>query len=140
MKIGYSRNPLSFRAFICAFVLTAAFSVTSFAAAAQSVRGECVRLHILANSDSEKDQELKLKVRDELLFSGSEIFSGSTDIKEVEKKLQKSRNELITAALKVIKDEGFDYKVTINICDEYFTTRSYGRYTMPAGKYKAVKV
>lgn len=140
MKIGYSKKELSFRAFICAFVLTAAFYVTSFAGAAQSVRSECVRLHILANSDDEKDQELKLKVRDELLSSGFEIFSGSTDIKEIEKELLKSENELIAAALKIIKNEGFDYKVTINMCDEYFTTRSYGKYTMPAGKYKAVKV
>lgn len=140
MIIGYSRNMLFFRALICAFILTAAFSVTSFAAAAQSVRSECVRLHVLANSDSKKDQELKLKVRDELLFLGSEFFRGDIDISQVEEKLQSSKEELIRAALRVVKDAGFDYKVSINICDEYFTTRSYGKYTMPAGRYKAVKV
>ncbi|MGI6745608.1 MAG: Stage II sporulation protein R (spore_II_R) [Firmicutes bacterium ADurb.Bin300] len=128
------------RALICGLTLAAIFYVTSFASTANSVRSDCVRLHILANSDSDKDQSLKLKVRDVLLKSGEELFSGSVSPDDVKQELEKSKEKLISAAEKVILDEGFEYGVDIYFIEEYFTTRSYGEYTLPAGRYKAVKV
>ena len=71
------KTVLTVKAIICALALTLAFSVTSFANTAQTVRTSCIRLHILANSDSDADQNVKLLVRDALLKSGSELFCGT---------------------------------------------------------------
>lgn len=135
-----SKNSLLLRALICALALTAVFSVVSFGASANGVRGGCIRLHILANSDSDEDQALKLKVRDALLYSGEKIFSGTVSAQEAGAELEKSKDKLKSAAREVIAGEGYQYDTDIYICDEYFTTRSYEDYTLPAGRYRAVKV
>ncbi len=136
-EIKYS---LLLRALICALALTAAFSLVSFSAAATEVRAGCVRLHILANSDSDEDQELKMKVRDALLSGGERLFSATASANEARAELEKSKDKLKAAAREVIAGEGYQYDTDIYICDEYFTTRSYGDYTLPAGRYSAVKV
>lgn len=134
------KNSVLLRALICGITLSAIFYVTEFASTASLVRNDCIRLHILANSDTKADQDLKLKVRDALLRSGDSLFSGSISTENVKDELEESKEKLITAAKKVIDDEGFQYGVDIYLIEEYFTTRSYGQYTLPAGRYKAVKV
>ena len=138
--INKKQLDLLLRAVACTCALAAAFSLVSFASAAQQVRSGCIRLHILAQSDSEADQQLKLAVRDALLSCGSELLSGTVNIDTVNDALESSKELLQSTALKVIREQGFDYPVDIYLCREYFTTRSYGSLTMPAGCYTAVKV
>ena len=61
-----------------AILISIIFSIASFANTSESVRNQVLRLHVLANSDSAEDQELKLKVRDAILNAGCDIFNGST--------------------------------------------------------------
>ncbi len=131
---------LMVKAMICALTLTLTFSVTSFAKTAQSVRTSCVRLHILANSDSDKDQKVKLLVRDALLESGSALFSGVVTADNAAQILDESKEQMIAVAEKVLNENGLPYGADIVLCNEYFTTRTYGDYTLPAGRYTAVKV
>lgn len=122
------------------FVVTIVFSITGFASTCEEIRGDVLRLHVLANSDSEEDQQLKLKVRDALLEKGKSIFDGSVTKENAEEKIEKEKELLIETAKEVIEENGFDYDVEITVTDEFFTTRTYENITLPAGKYKAVRV
>lgn len=122
------------------FVVAVVFSITGFASTCEEIRGDVLRLHVLANSDSEEDQQLKLLVRDALLEKGKNIFDGSVTKENAEEKIEEEKEALIEVAEKVIKENGFDYDVKITVTDEFFTTRTYENVTLPAGKYKAVRV
>ncbi len=116
------------------------FSVVGFGADCKKVRNNVVRLHILADSDCEADQNVKLLVRDALLESGAEIFSGTVDVEDASGALEREKEELIRVAENVLRENGFDYGVSIKLEREYYTTRTYDTYTLPAGEYLSLKV
>lgn len=116
------------------------FSVIGFGADCKKVRNNVVRLHILADSDCDADQNVKLLVRDALLESGAEIFSGTVDVDDASDALEREKEELIRVAENVLRKNGFDYGVRINLEREYYTTRTYENYTLPAGEYLSLKV
>lgn len=118
----------------------AVFSVVSFASDCAEVRRDVLRLHVVADSDSETDQRLKLMVRDAVLEKGGEIFDGTVTSDEAERIITPRVNELKSAAEAVLRENGCDYNVEITVGDEYFTTRCYEDFTMPAGVYTAVRV
>lgn len=121
-------------------VISIIFSVIGFSAECSEIRNNVIRLHILANSDSEQDQQVKLKVRDVLLESGSELFSGTVSKDNAGEYLLKEREKLIQIANEVLAENGFDYKAEIYLTNEYFRTREYKNFTLPAGEYLALKV
>ncbi len=123
-----------------AISLYVAFSCTYFTASAEGVKEDVVRLHILANSDSEIDQEVKLKVRDALLKTNASILSDSVTTENAKEHFEKSKEILLKAAKDTLKENGFDYNVKITLQKEYFETRTYGSLTFPAGQYTALKV
>ena len=99
-----------------------------------------VRLHILANSDSEEDQALKLQVRDVVLARATEILEQSADRQEAEARLRGQLLELEHLAAEEIRAEGYDYPVTVELTDTPFPTREYDGFTLPAGEYLALRV
>lgn len=115
-------------------------SITSFGLECRNIRDDVVRLHILANSDSESDQQVKLAVRDALLGSGKELFSGTVNKENAEQTLREQKEELTEIANRVLRENGFGYEAEIYLTEEYFTTRSYENFTLPAGEYLALKV
>lgn len=117
-----------------------AFSCTYFTASAGTVKGDVVRLHILANSNSEIDQEVKLKVRDALLETNASILSNSVTKENAKEHFTNSKEILLKTAKETLKQNGFDYNVKISLKEEYFETRAYGNLTFPAGQYTALKV
>ena len=127
-------------ALLVAVVIACTCSVAGFAYKCSGVRENVLRMHVIANSDSDEDQALKLKVRDAVLKRGSELFDGTLTADEARAKLEPEKDELIKAASEVITAEGFDYPVSVEVVDEYFATRCYGELTMPAGNYTAIKV
>lgn len=126
--------------FVTALALYTAFSCTYFAGAAKSVREDVVRLHILANSDSTVDQEVKLKVRDALLKKNTSLLTKGVNTENAPLYFEVSKDELLKTAQKVLKENGFDYGAVITLEKEYFETREYGELTFPAGEYTALKV
>lgn len=117
------------------------YNIASFAHQCEEVREDVIRLHILANSDSEEDQELKLKVRDAILEEGQELFDGSVTTDNAKEKLEPQLENLRAIAEKVIAENGSDYGATVTLTTEYFDTRSYqDEITLPAGKYLALKI
>lgn len=125
---------------LAGFLISIIFSITSFASTCNEIRTDVLRLHVIANSDSQEDQQLKLKVRDALLKEGKNIFNGSVTRENAEEKIRKEKEKLEDTAKNVIKENGFDYNVEITVTEEFFNTRTYEKVTLPAGKYMAVRV
>ena len=123
-----------------AISLYMAFSCTYFTASAETVKEDVVRLHILANSNSTIDQEIKLKVRDALLETNATILTDKVTKENAKEHFENSKNILLKTAKETLKENGFNYDVKITLQEEYFETRAYGTLTFPAGRYTALKV
>lgn len=127
--------------FLFAVISACFFSVYKFSDTCGDIRDEVLRMHVIANSDSKEDQELKLKVRDRVLKEGKKLFDGSVTTQEAEEILKPAVPELEKAARDEIKRCGFDYPVKIIVGKDYFPTRTYeDKVTLPAYRYEAVKV
>ncbi len=98
----------------------------------------CVRLHVIANSDSEDDQALKLKVRDALLNRINSYEANSKE--EALEMIENDENALIEVSKAVINENGYDYGVSIETGLESYPTRHYEDFSLPAGKYTSVMV
>lgn len=127
-------------AFFLAFLLTIAFSTASFEKDCKEVRNSILRLHVIANSDTEEDQALKLKVRDAVLEKSKSLFKKSDSKASAKSQAQKSIDILTEAAKNVISENGYDYNVQIEVGKSNFPTKTYEAVTLPAGEYDAVRV
>ena len=99
-----------------------------------------IRLHILANSDSEQDQALKYKVRDHVIALMGEKFKESRSIDESREILLASLNQLEEAARLTLEEAGSHDEVKAVYGNFDFPTRSYGAFSLPAGKYEALQL
>lgn len=115
-------------------------SFTTFARDCDDVRQSVVRLHILANSDSDVDQRLKIEVRDAILAETSDLFKNARSKQEAEEDMAKRLGEIEIVAKNVIRTQGYDYDAKAELVNMFFETRAYGDTVMPAGRYDAVRV
>ena len=121
-------------------VVAILFSICSFAKTSEEIRSDVLRLHVIANSDTSVDQNLKLRLRDYILQEGKDIFNGSVNVENAVEKIEPVLPELEKSAKAFVNQAGFDYDVKISLSNEYFTTRTYETVTLPAGKYLALRV
>ena len=98
------------------------------------------RLHVIANSDSEEDQNLKYKVRDTLLKHMKELCCDCKNKDEAIKIVKEHLEEFKQIALQTINDNGYSYNINIKIGNFEFPTKEYGDISLPAGFYDALKV
>lgn len=98
------------------------------------------RLHVIANSDSEEDQNLKYIVRDRLLEYMNEICANCTTKKEAIKLVTENQDQFKQIAIDTIREQGYSYDVNIEIGNFEFPTKQYGDISLPAGFYDALKV
>lgn len=122
---------------ILSIVLT---GVSSFARDCSSLRDEVLRLHIMANSDREEDQALKLKVRDRVLRETGELFSSAKNLSEAHTLAEQNLELIKAAAQDELKRQGSGYTADVSIQRMFFETRLYDNFTLPAGMYDAVRV
>ena len=99
-----------------------------------------VRLHVLANSDTEEDQALKLKVRDAVLEAAAPYLEGCTTQAEAIEALNAHLSDLESAAAETIAAEGYAYPVTVLLGEEDYPTRTYESCAFPAGTYVSLRV
>lgn len=99
-----------------------------------------VRLHVLANSDGEEDQALKLLVRDRVLARATELLTRAEDREDAEALLRQELPELEALAVRELRVNGCDDPVTAELTDTEFPTREYDGFTLPAGRYLALRV
>ena len=123
--------------FVFAFCVA---SVARFAQDCAAVRADVLRLHVVADSDSAQAQQLKLKVRDALLEQGKEVFDGSVTAADAVRRITPHIASLEQTAEQVLRQNGCEDNVTVTVQKEFFNTRCYETFNMPAGVYTAVRV
>ncbi len=106
----------------------------------QGISHKIIRFHVIANSDSDADQALKLKVKEAVVNYTAELLCNSKSISETEDLLSSHTNDIISIANNVISENDYDYPVTAEITDTYFPTKSYGNYTFPPGTYRSFQI
>ena len=119
---------------ICAIFLSAA----RFNSVCDDLRSNVLRLHIIANSDSEADQEVKLKIRDAILEKTGNLFSQSTDLEDAENTAEGALCEFEKIANEILSQNGLDYKAEAKVGNAFFETREYEDFTLPAGNYRSL--
>lgn len=102
---------------------------------------QVIRLHVLANSDSEADQALKLKVRDKVLGVAADYFVPGATLEETRATLTDHLADIAAAGAQQVAEEGYQYPVTVSLEDNYwFPTKQYTDFALPAGEYTALRV
>ena len=126
---------------IIAFVFFLIFSAYSYASSISSDLSKSVfRLHVIANSDSDEDQSLKLQVRDKLLDYMNSITANVSSKDDAIKIAQDHQKDFQIIAEQTILDKGYSYPVTVEIGNYEFPTKHYGDITLPSGYYDALRV
>lgn len=105
-----------------------------------SLYDNIIRLHVLANSDSDEDQALKLKVRDGILETVAGLVEGITDFESARTALADGLAVITESAADVLRREGSDYPVEVTLTREVYPTREYRGVTLPAGEYTSLRV
>ena len=119
---------------ICAIIL----SQVNFNILCDDLRENVLRLHIIANSDSKADQDLKLKIRDAILSEAGNVFVNAKNLEGAEEKIKQNLKKFEEIAKRVIKENGFNYTATASIGERFFETRHYENFSLPAGIYRSL--
>lgn len=128
---------------VIAAVMAISLLVSGIFAAVSSekhIENSLVRLHILANSDSETDQQLKLMVRDAVLASSEELFAPYSSSEEAEEALSAQLDRIKTIADNTLEENGCCDKTVCEMTSMDIDRREYGDYTVPAGRYTALRI
>ena len=97
-------------------------------------------MHILANSNSEADQSLKLKVRDRIIKETAHLFENCKNSADAQRVVEENKQLILQIAKDEIHGQGFDYPVKMNIGDYPFPTRNYSGVWLPKGNYRSVRI
>ena len=106
----------------------------------QTLKKELVRLHVVAASDSEADQAVKLRVRDAVLESLRQEMENLTDADQAKAYLRENLPKIEQIANEVLRESGFSGNASAKLCVEEFSTRIYDTFTLPAGVYNALRI
>lgn len=125
--------------FICAAAVCAVVGVLCHAGAVQAgIAEDLVRFHVVANSDSPFDQEVKLEVRDAVVGYVEGLTRGLSSREEAEEVLGDHLHDLEEIADAVLTESGVSYTARAKLTQRYFPTKSYAGFRLPAGDYHAV--
>lgn len=125
---------------ILLFLYTTICAISYVSAVSTDISDSVFRLHVIANSNSDEDQALKYKVRDNLLNYMNDKCKNCTSKEEAINIVSEHQEEFKQVALETIKNEGYSYDVKIEIGNFEFPTKQYGDISLPAGFYDALKV
>ena len=120
------------------YCMICAFSYVN--AVSNNIQNSVFRLHVIANSDSTEDQNLKYIVRDKVLEYINTISDSTSSKEDVITLVNKNINEIQKIAQDTIQENGYNYSVNLSVGNFAFPTKSYGDITFPAGFYDALKI
>lgn len=106
----------------------------------EAIYNSVIRLHVIAASDSDADQALKLKVRDAVLSGLSTLSEGCSSKSEAEEKLASQLDEIRAVALETLAAEGCDCQVSVSLGKEKYPQKSYDGVCFPAGEYTSLRI
>ena len=125
----------------CVFVLVGVVLLSVLPIHGESkIYDSVVRLHVIANSDSEEDQALKLKVRDGVLMVASALVEGCMTRDAAAEALRGGLEAIEDTARAVIAAEGYEYSVSVKLCEEEYPTKNYESVCFPSGSYMSLQV
>ena len=128
-------------AFFCFFVLFALLGVSAKdGLSSATIFSDVLRLHVIANSDSKADQDMKYRVRDGILDVTYELFSDCTNADEAVKIAEDNRDLLKDAAKRVLVQNSSGQDVSILVGKEHYPEKTYGGFVFPQGEYLSVRV
>lgn len=139
MKTSTNRLHLWEAALLLSFGLTLTAGVWA-SASESALAGQVLRLHVVANSDSETDQALKLLARDAVLERAGELLDGAGSRQDAEAALAPHLDELAQAASDALSEAGCDDAVSVALTEAWFPTKVYDGFSLPAGRYRALRV
>ena len=105
-----------------------------------NVYDSVLRLHVIANSDSDEDQALKLLVRDAVLREAQSLLQNVSDRKNAEIIISQNTEHLRLTAEKAVRENGFSYPVSISLGKENYPTKIYESCAFPAGEYTSLQI
>lgn len=106
----------------------------------RDIAREILRLHVVANSDSKEDQELKMKVKETVVTYLRGTMSDANSVEEAREEIQKRLPEIEEIAEEKMQEEGYSYTAQVELGECYFPIKEYGDLTFPAGEYEALRV
>ena len=101
---------------------------------------DTIRLHILANSDLEADQELKIEIRNKLLNKYGSVLSDVESIDNAKLTMEKLLFDIEADAERWVSEYGYDYNVRASLSEEWYDTREYEDFTLPKGYYTSLRI
>ena len=105
-----------------------------------SIATKILRFHVLANSDSNEDQNVKEKVRDAVGIYLQPLLSQSKNLNETKQIVDENMEDIICVAKRTLQEHGYDYEVSASITRTNFPEKTYGAYTFPKGEYEALQI
>lgn len=122
--------------------ITAVFceGICAFAESRRGITEDVFRLHVIANSDSDEDQALKLRVRNAILEASADIFGGAVSAADAKRLSEENIRLFEAAAAAEIAASGYDYPVRCEVGTVHFDRRVYGSAELPEGDYSALRV
>ena len=126
---------------VCVMILCVTLIISVIPTEAEgAIYEDTVRLHILANSDSEEDQALKLKLRDDILAEFANRLSVFSSAEEAKNNLLTALPEIEDFAKNKITEYGYSYPIKVTLTEEWYETREYEDFTLPKGYYTSLRV
>ncbi|MCI9553451.1 MAG: stage II sporulation protein R [Acutalibacter sp.] len=128
------------RVLAAGFLLTVLAGWFRVAASSQRLPESVLRLHVVANSDSPQDQALKLKVRDAVLAEADRWCAGAETLEEANFQVCTHLEAITAAARRRVEAEGSSQRVNAQVTELAFPEKDYQGFTLPAGRYRALRV
>lgn len=131
----------TFKIFVPIFLVSVIIfsSLSSSVSAAENISDKVLRLHILAASDTAEDQDMKLKLKNYFLENTSSLFIGKT-VEENIKIATDNREYIENICNDFLNENNYNKKAKVTVTNEFFSTRVYDDFTLPAGNYNTVKI
>ncbi len=137
MNILKIRNDIE-KAILFGLIFAIFISFARFDTYCDDLRQNVLRLHILANSDSDFDQNIKLEIRNEILEKSGCLFGDAENLEIAEDIAKKNLKEFEKTANEVLENNNIPYKAKAKLGKSYFETREYETFTLPAGYYNSL--
>lgn len=141
--LNFIKNPklkmICFLAFLL-FIYTTICAISYAKSVSEDLENSVFRLHVIANSDSKEDQNLKYIVRDKLLQYMNSYLSNTSTKEDAIKIANEHLDEFKQVAINTIKEQGYSYNVNVKVGNFEFPTKTYGDISLPAGFYDALRV
>ncbi len=128
------------KSIVVGLIFSALYNAVDFSVSCENINSKIFRLHILANSDSAQDQNLKIRIKNKIQQFSQNVLNDYNSKEEAESIFIKNLSNIEEIAKKEIKNCGYNYPICSRVANSYFSTRNYEDFVLPAGNYDALEI